>query len=178
MLVIVCSFRTSSALRSLGDMGITEKYFPSELTDIIIVASCESRNPHIATLTDSLRVSNGEDIPQRVARGRRVRELRERMGMSGEAFAERMNEGAAELDLDAAYDKAKVSKIETGVRDLSLEDVAIIERIAPRGAGGWFRVAFGREQPPPKRVESGAPKLPAREPQRPVIPRSKGKGSA
>jgi transcriptional regulator with XRE-family HTH domain len=100
-----------------------------------------------------------------------VRELREDMGLTGLDFAARMTIAARELELAVTYDKVKLSKIETGVRDLSLEDVAVIERVAPKNSGGWFRVAFGRDLPPEPRLETGAKKMPLQKPQRGVVPK-------
>jgi hypothetical protein len=79
---------------------------------------------------------------ERVQRGQRVRDCREELGLGQEQFADRMNKLAAANGLPSGYDKSKLSKIETGVRDLSLEDVAVLELLAPRRGWKWF--AFGR----------------------------------
>jgi hypothetical protein len=67
------------------------------------------------------------------------------MGLGGDDFAGRMRSTASGLGLPDVYDKVKVSKIETGVRDLSLEDVAVLEAMDPRKRG-WHWVAFGVQQ--------------------------------
>lgn len=68
--------------------------------------------------------------------------MRERLELTGEAFARLLAEVARRRGWEAAYTKSKVSLMESERRDLSLEDVALLEDVDPDGRG-WRWFAFG-----------------------------------
>lgn len=61
-------------------------------------------------------------------------------------MAFRMTERARSLGLDAFYETPIVSRIETGVRALSLTDGVVLADMDPK-ARGTFWIATGREAP-------------------------------
>jgi transcriptional regulator with XRE-family HTH domain len=109
-----------------------------------------------------------EEFRRKRARGVRVREVRDALGMSGDAFAARLMEIGAQMGHDGAIqlDKTIVSNIENGKRQLSVEEAAAIIEIDPsRRPVQWL--VFGKKsaieatesaptlQPSPKRQPLG-----------------------
>ena len=84
--------------------------------------------------------------------------MREALDISADELAVRMTAAAAQLRLGENYDKFKISKIETGARDLSHEDIAVLDRVDPRHPG-YFWWAFGREEPLPAGAVEGGSEL-------------------
>jgi transcriptional regulator with XRE-family HTH domain len=91
------------------------------------------------------------------ARGARLRTIREAREETQSAFAERLNETAKALGIEARYNDQGVSFRETGRRALDIEDYTVASYIDPERRS-WFWLAFGRELPPanliPRRVGS------------------------
>ena len=72
---------------------------------------------------------------QRIHRGARVAEIREALDLSGEEFAEVLRKNLLAFGVERRYDKAKISRIEGGSRDLSLEEAAVIAELDPQRRG-------------------------------------------
>lgn len=67
--------------------------------------------------------------------GDRIRKVRERRGEKQPEFAAAMNEAAQVLGIADRYDNTKVSKMEIGSRDVTLQDVQVIASIDPEKRG-------------------------------------------
>jgi len=72
---------------------------------------------------------------QRIRRGERVAAVREALGVSGEEFAEMLRRQLLAYGIDRKYDKAKVSRMESGRRDLLAEELAVIASVDPEKRG-------------------------------------------
>ncbi len=71
-----------------------------------------------------------------------MREIRDLRGEEQREFADRLNEAAKKLGLDARYDYDEVSRRETARRKLGPEDYATVAMLDPERRG-WTYVAFG-----------------------------------
>jgi transcriptional regulator with XRE-family HTH domain len=73
--------------------------------------------------------------------GERVRQIREARGEKQPEFATALNAAAVRLGITARYDGTTVSKLETGMRRATLEDIELIAAIDPGDRGrdwlGW-----------------------------------------
>lgn len=63
----------------------------------------------------------------------RIREIREARGEKQPEFAAVLNNAAKRLSIDMTYNNTTVSKMETGARSVTLEDVMIIASVDPLG---------------------------------------------
>ena len=72
------------------------------------------------------------DIIQRVERGERIKAIRKALDMTGDEFAAELTARARAYGVDAAYDRAKVSRIEGGGRKVRVEELAIILELDPQ----------------------------------------------
>lgn len=83
---------------------------------------------------------------QRIRRGARVAEVREAMKVSGDEFAEKVEKGLRAYGVERRYDKAKISRIEGGSRDLTAEEVMVIAELDPHGRGpAWLTFGEAHE---------------------------------
>ena len=57
--------------------------------------------------------------------------VREAMGLTGEEFAEQLGRELLRYGIARRYDKAKISRIESGRRDLLLEEALVILKMDP-----------------------------------------------
>lgn len=83
---------------------------------------------------------------ERAERGRRLAALREEQSLTVVELAKRLNVAAGDLGLPQRWTGPKVSKIEVGGQDFTIEDVAVLDRYDPQRRG-WFWWYFGRELP-------------------------------
>ena len=90
---------------------------------------------------------------ERAERGKRLAALREEQSLTVVELAKRLNLAAADLGLPQRWTGPKVSKIEVGGQDFTVEDVAVLDRYDPQRRG-WFWWYFGRELPDDARRES------------------------
>jgi len=72
---------------------------------------------------------------QRIRRGERVLAVREALGINGDEFAELLRRHLLAYGIDRKYDKAKVSRMESGRRDLLAEELAVIASVDPEQRG-------------------------------------------
>ena len=104
--------------------------------------------------------------------GSRVRAIREERGEKQPEFAAALSAAAKRLRMPLAYDNTMVSKMETGMRAVTIEDIAVIASLDPQGRQkswlAWGEIAESAANPRP---HSGAPDLELTAPQRPVLPR-------
>lgn len=75
------------------------------------------------------------ELVQRAERGARVANVREALALTGEEFAKRLNAAAKARGLRATYDKGKVSRMESGSRKLTAEEIAIVATLDPKERG-------------------------------------------
>jgi hypothetical protein len=68
-------------------------------------------------------------------RGARIKQVREALGMSGDGFAELLEECFRLLGFPASYNKSKVAKMEGGDRKLTVEEAAVIASVDPHTRG-------------------------------------------
>ncbi|HEV8448619.1 MAG TPA: helix-turn-helix domain-containing protein [Gemmatimonadaceae bacterium] len=71
-----------------------------------------------------------------------MKDIREAAGLSQAALAAELTTMAETYGLDELYDDSKVSRIEAGLRGLSLEEGALVVLIDPEGRGVVW-LAFG-----------------------------------
>lgn len=79
---------------------------------------------------------------QKVEQGERVAEIRDALGLSGEAFATLLQKRLHALGVGRNYDKFKVSRMESGGRKLTIEEAAVIADLDPSKRGAVWLV-FG-----------------------------------
>ena len=78
-------------------------------------------------------------IIQKVERGERIKEIRVALGMTGDEFAAELTTRAKVFGYPATYERAKVSRIESGGRKLTVEELAIILEMDPeRRSLAWL----------------------------------------
>jgi len=85
-----------------------------------------------------------------VERGERITLVRVAMGVNGDAFALVLEERLAAYGFPRHYDKAKISRIESGTRDLTCEEAAVIAGLDPERRGLLWLI-FGKRKRPPAR---------------------------
>lgn len=120
-------------------------------------------------------MTTAEDEEKKM-RGQRVLAIRVALGMTGEQFADALNEVAEVLGFPRYWTGPKVTNTEKGKRDVQLSDLAILEATDPEKRP-WHWIAFGAELPKvPRRTATGAKKLDLRKPQRGFIPPAERKG--
>jgi hypothetical protein len=109
-----------------------------------LFAVCGFRKVQIATLRKCYKVSTkaGDELIRRAERGGRAREIREAAGLSQAAFAVELTRMAVTYGLDETYDDSKVSRIEAGLRGLTLEEGALVVLLDPEDRGVVW-LAFG-----------------------------------
>ena len=108
------------------------------------------------------------ELVRRAERGERVRQIRAAAGLSGEALAAEMTRLARSFGMGAAFDGTKISRMESGQRELSAEEAALLTVIDPEGRSVVW-LAFGASGGKLARkgaTVSGAPRLPLRRPGR------------
>lgn len=85
------------------------------------------------------------DLIRQAEQGERVKEIRESLKLTGEAFGERLQRLAAGVGIDATYGKDKISRIESGRQAISSEELILIARLDTQQRGvDW--IAFGVKQ--------------------------------
>lgn len=78
-------------------------------------------------------MSREYEFLQRIHRGRRIAEVRNALGIDGEQFAERLQQGMHARGFSSTrYDKAKLSRIEKGSRDVSIDEAVVILGLDPQ----------------------------------------------
>lgn len=96
-------------------------------------------------------MTNKDDISP-IARGARLKQVRDAMDITGKEFADELNKAAAKLGLPhVKYTPLNVSQRETGRRELDIEDYTIVSYVDPEKRS-WFWLAFGREIPNAMRI--------------------------
>ncbi len=75
-------------------------------------------------------------------RGKRVRAIRDALGITGEGFADRLNDAAEQMGLSRYWTSPKITNTEKDKRDLSFEDAIAIAHLDPKPRG-WMWVAWG-----------------------------------
>ena len=89
-----------------------------------------------------------QEMIQRIRRAARVAEVREALGLSGEEFGKLLGKNLSALGWQAHYDKAKVSRIESALRDLTVEEAAVIARLDPKRRGMLWLAIGGKHTNP------------------------------
>jgi hypothetical protein len=114
-------------------------------TTNILEANGEPRNAKIEDRSKIYNSSIPEDTmtlaADRVSRGKRVQAIQEELKEGNEPFAERLNRAASELGLDASWNPTRVSKVRSGLQDLSIEDATVLARVDPQQRG-WTWVSY------------------------------------
>lgn len=95
-------------------------------------------------------------------RGRRVVDLQTAIFGEGDTNARTLaalRDVAARYGIPVNWDASRLSKIRSGIQNLSLEDVASLVYLAREGSAGgdfgdWFFVAFGTKAPPVQKVRA------------------------
>jgi transcriptional regulator with XRE-family HTH domain len=83
-----------------------------------------------------------ERAKARAERGERAKQIREALHMNGDQMAEAINQKAHELGLVVpAYDKTRVSRVETGAARLSGEEAVLWAAVDPKRRGVPWLVA-------------------------------------
>lgn len=100
----------------------------------ILVANFATRNTQLATTSKLYKLSTKavSDVLRRAQRGGRVREIREAMGLQQDAFGAELTKAGAAFGLEESYNKDKVSKIETGARDVTVDEMALLLAMDPK----------------------------------------------
>lgn len=84
---------------------------------------------------------------QRIRRGARVAEVREALEVNGDEFADAVERRLRAYGVERRYDKAKISRIEGGSRDLTAEEALVIAALDPRGRGAeWLTFGEAHER--------------------------------
>src|ERR1700745_713389 len=108
-------------------------------TTNILWAIYADRNAKIEDRRKIYNSSDSEDTmtlaADRVSRGKRVQEIQEELKEGNEAFADRLNRVANELGLDESWNATRVSKVRSGLQDLSIEDATVLARVDPQQRG-------------------------------------------
>jgi len=89
------------------------------------------------------------ELIRQVEQGERVKEIRESLGMTGDAFGERLGQLSRDAGIVAVYGKDKISRIESGRQKMSREEVLLIARLDKKQRGPDWLV-FG---PPAEAAE-------------------------
>lgn len=95
---------------------------------------CATHNtqPPTRNFRKSLHVSTKADaLIRKAERGERVALIRHALEMTGDQFAVLIATRAAGYGLRVSYDKGKVSRLESGTRKVTVEEVAILTEIDP-----------------------------------------------
>jgi len=75
-----------------------------------------------------------------------VAEVREALNVSGDDFAEAVEKRLRAYGVERRYDKAKISRIEGGSRDLTAEEAMVIAELDPQGRGpAWLTFGEAHE---------------------------------
>lgn len=88
----------------------------------------------------------------KVSRGLRLKALRERREMTVLALAAELNTVAETLGVPAIWSGPRITKMEQGGQNYSIEDVAVLSLYEPSHSWVWW--AYGVEQFPKRAVES------------------------
>ncbi len=90
--------------------------------------------------------TRADALIQKAERGERVARIREALGLTGEKFGELLTREARKRRMSATYDKGKVSRMESGERKVTVEEVAILTELDPeRRPVAWL--VFGEPKP-------------------------------
>lgn len=80
----------------------------------------------------------------RISRGRRVQEIQTDRGFEedGAGFTVLLNRAAEDLQLSPIWTQSRLSKVRSGIQDLSIEDMTVIAYLDPKKRG-WTWIAYG-----------------------------------
>ncbi len=101
--------------------------------------------------------SKSDELIRLASRGDRVLKVRESLSMNGDEFAAAINARAAAFGVSPNYDKAKVSRLESGkLTYLTAEDAVVIALLDPEKRGVEWLVTGTK----PAKVARPAPTVP------------------